>query len=156
VVQKGGTPIGLELARSAKSVGRAFGDALAEVGGSVPMWLVLTALKGQEWPAQLELARALDIESPTLTRHLDGLENAGLVTRERDPADRRAIRVALTEEGHTKHAELLQAVIAFNRRLRSGLSEDEIETLRFLLQRLNANIRKGERASGQERVISTR
>lgn len=136
-----GTPIGLQLARSAKAVGRAFNEALAEVGGSAPTWLILTTLKGGEWPAQLELARALDIEGPTLTRHLDGLEQAGLAVRRRHPTDRRAVRVELTEAGHAKHAELLEAVIAFDRRLRSGLADAEIEELGQLLGRLEANVR---------------
>ena len=135
------TPIGLELARTAKAVSRAFGDSLAEAGGSLPMWLVLTRLKGEAWPTQLELARALDIEGPTLTRHLDGLERAGLVRRTRDRADRRAISVELTEAGEAKHAELLHAVIDFNRRLRSGVGGGEIAELRRLLAKLEENVR---------------
>jgi MarR family transcriptional regulator, transcriptional regulator for hemolysin len=139
-----GTPIGLQLARTAKTVSRAFSDALAAVGGSVPTWLILTSLNGESWPAQHQLARSLGIEGPTLTRHLDGLEQAGLVTRSRDPNDRRAVRVELTDAGNARHAELLQAVIAFNRRLRSGLSEDEIEELRALLTRLEQNVTPSE------------
>ena len=135
-------PIGLQLARSAKAVSRAFSDALAEVGGSVPTWLILSRLQGQEWPAQLELARALDIEGPTLTRHVDGLEQAGLVMRTRDPTNRRAVRVELTDAGKARHAELRQAVIAFDRRLRSGLSEAELQELRGLLTRLEQNVRE--------------
>jgi MarR family transcriptional regulator for hemolysin len=134
-------PIGLHLSRTAKAVGRAFNDALAEVGGSVPTWLILTSLQGEAWRTQLELARSLDIEGPTLTRHLDGLEQAGLVVRRRDPHDRRAIQVELTDAGHRKHAELLQAVIAFNRRLRSGLSEGEAEELAALLKKLDQAVR---------------
>jgi MarR family transcriptional regulator for hemolysin len=134
-------PIGLQLARAAKAVGRAFNDALAEVGGSVPTWLILSSLKGDEWRTQLELARALDIEGPTLTRHLDGLERAGLVARRRDPADRRAVRVELTEAGHALHSQMLQAVIAFNRRLRSGVSEEDADELRRLLAKLEENVR---------------
>jgi MarR family transcriptional regulator, transcriptional regulator for hemolysin len=147
-----GTPIGLQLARTSKAVSRAFNDALAEAGGSLPMWLVLSSLEGREWPAQLELARALGIVGPTLTRHLDGLERAGLVARVRDPEDRRAVRVELTEAGRAKHAELLQAVIAFNRRLRVGFGEKDLETLRDLLERLDGNVRR----ASQERVTSSR
>src|SRR4029450_470170 len=98
-----GTPIGLQLAHSAKSVSRAFGDSLAAVGGSVPAWLILTNLMGESWPAQHQLARALRIEGPTLTRHLDGLEDAGLVARTRESSDRRTVRVELTEAGRAKH-----------------------------------------------------
>jgi MarR family transcriptional regulator for hemolysin len=133
-------PIGLRLARSAKAVSRAFADALAEVGGSLPMWLILTRLQADEWPAQLELARALGIEGPTLTRHLDGLERLGLVVRRRDPDDRRAVRVELTEAGEARHAELRTAVIAFDRRLRSGLTASELVELRAVLAKLEANV----------------
>jgi MarR family transcriptional regulator for hemolysin len=136
-----GTPIGLQLAHSAKHVGRAFNDALAEVGGSVPTWFILTNLKGDEWRTQHELARALRIEGPTLTRHLDGLEEEGLVVRRRDPHDRRAVSVELTEAGRAKHAEMLRAVQAFNRRLLAGLNDGEIDELRTLLGRLEQNVR---------------
>jgi MarR family transcriptional regulator, transcriptional regulator for hemolysin len=139
-----GTPIGLQLAHTSKSVSRAFGDALGEVGGSVPMWLILTHVIGENWPAQHQLARAMHIEGPTLTRHLDGLEDAGLIVRTREPSDRRAVRVELTEAGRAKHAELRQAVIGFNRRLTSGLSEAELEELRGLLGRLERNVRPDE------------
>lgn len=135
------TPIGLQLAHTSKRVSRAFADALADGGGSVPMWLILTTLRGGAWPAQHQLARALGIEGPTLTRHLDALEEAGLVVRTRSSGDRRAVRVELTNAGRDKHAELVQAVIGFDRRLRAGLEDREIEQLRGLLERLERNVR---------------
>lgn len=133
-------PIGAQLARASKRVSRAFGDALASAGGSVPMWLILTSLRGEPWPAQRELARSLGIEGPTLTRHLDALEAAGLVVRRPAANDRRAVQVELSEAGRRKHDDLRGAVIAFDRRLRSGLSDEEIATLGALLGRLEENI----------------
>src|SRR5919204_3638844 len=99
-------PIGFHLAHVQKAVGRAFNDALAEAGGSTPVWLVLLSIVQGKPGSQLDLARAVGIEGPTLTRHLDGLEEAGLVVRRRDPDDRRAIRVELTEAGERLFAEL--------------------------------------------------
>ena len=134
------TPIGLQLAHTSKAVSRAFSDTLAEVGGSVPTWLILTSLMGETWPAQHRLARALHIEGPTLTRHLDGLEQRGLVHRRQDPENRRAVLVELTDEGHATHARLLEVVIAFDRRLRRNLSAEETTQLGALLDRLAANV----------------
>jgi MarR family transcriptional regulator, transcriptional regulator for hemolysin len=134
------TPIGLQLAHTSKLVSRAFGDALAAVGGSIPTWLIVSRLMGEEWRAQQELARAIGIEGPTLTHHLDALEKAGLVVRTRDPHDRRAVRLELTDAGRERHAELMQAVIAFNRQLRAGLDEAEIQDLRELLGKLERNV----------------
>src|SRR5262245_66626750 len=114
------TPIGLQLAHTSKLVSRAFSDALAGAGGSIPTWLIVSRLMGEEWRAQSELARAIGIEGPTLTHHLDALEEAGLVVRTRDPNDRRAGRPELTAPGREEPAELLQAVIALNRQLCPG------------------------------------
>jgi MarR family transcriptional regulator, transcriptional regulator for hemolysin len=135
-----GPPIGLLLAATSKAVGRAFNDALAENGGSIPIWLILNALKTEPRRTQLDLARAVGIEGPTLTRHLDGLEHAGLVERQRGTADRRAVQVELTRAGHALHGRLLRAVISFNKELRTGLSGDDVETLRRLLHQLQANV----------------
>ena len=135
-----GPPIGLLLSTTSKAVGRAFNQALAVHGGSIPIWLILNALKRERLRTQLELARAVGVEGPTMTRHLDGLEQAGLVERRRDPVDRRAVQVQLTRAGHALHGRLLKAVITFNRQLRTGLSSDDIETLRRVLSQLQANV----------------
>ncbi len=135
-----GTPVGLKLAMTAKTVGAAFNATLAAEGGSTPTWLILNALRQDQWTAQLDLARALGIESPTLTRHLDNLEQSGLVARRRSEADRRAVRVELTDAGAEVHARMLTAVIAFNRRLQAGIGRDELQQLVALLDRLAENV----------------
>jgi MarR family transcriptional regulator, transcriptional regulator for hemolysin len=135
-----GPPIGLHLAATAKTVSRAFNAALADAGGSLPTWLILTSLRGEMWRTQQELARSLGIEGPTLTRHLDTLERGGLVKRRRDPGDRRAIQVELTDAGEALHNRLRQNVISFDRQLRSGLGDAELNRLRSTLRRLEQNV----------------
>jgi len=136
-----GPPVGRALALAAKSVSRAFNDALAaEEGGSAPAWLILDALVAGEPRTQTELARAVGIEGPTLTRHLDGLERAGLVERTPGSGDRRATRVELTDAGRALHGRLLARVIDFDRRLRAGLGPDELGAFVAVLGRLEANV----------------
>jgi MarR family transcriptional regulator for hemolysin len=135
-----GTPIGLRLFTASKAVRRGFDEALASAGGSIPAWLVLTNLKSTDWRSQNELAQAVGIEGPTLTRHLDALERQGLVRRSPDASDRRAVVVELTPEGHEAHARLREVVIAFDRRLRTGISQEEVDTLRGILGRLEQNV----------------
>lgn len=136
----GGTPIGLQLANTAKTVSRAFNDALAEGGGTLPIWLILTALRGEQWRTQAELARSLRIEGPTLTRHLDGMERAGLVERRRDPSNRRAVQVELTADGAELHDRLRATVLAFNERLTAGLDADDVDGIRARLEQLERNV----------------
>jgi MarR family transcriptional regulator, transcriptional regulator for hemolysin len=138
-------PIGLLLTRTAKVVSRAFDEALTEAGGSLPTWLVLVSLKGQEHGAQRELAEAVGIEGPTLTHHLNRMEADGLVTRRRDPDNRRVHRVELTDDGEAAFRHLLQTVAAFDARLRAGFSERELTELRGLLDRLRTNVAAPDR-----------
>ena len=139
-------PIGLLLTRTAKVVSRAFAEALTAAGGSLPTWLVLVSLKGQEHGAQRELAEAVGIEGPTLTHHLNRMEVDGLVTRRRDPDNRRVHRVELTDGGEAAFRRLLQTVAAFDARLRAGFSDRELTELRGLLERLPTNVAAPDRA----------
>jgi len=133
-------PIGLQVQRTAKALNRAFDQALAEAGGSLPTWLILLSLKTRRWETQRELAAAVGIEGATLTHHLEGLERHGLVERSRDPDNRRVMRVELTGEGEAAFLRLRDAALKFDRRLRAGLDEDDVDALRAALARLHANV----------------
>jgi len=134
------TPIGLHLARTARSVSRAFDDALAQAGGSVPVWLVLISLKSQQLRNQRELAEAVGIREATLTHHLNAMDEQGLITRRRDPANRRVHLVELTDAGEAAFDRLRGAAAAFDKQLRAGFSDDEVADLEALLSRLAANV----------------
>jgi MarR family transcriptional regulator, transcriptional regulator for hemolysin len=133
-------PIGLQLARAAKSVSRAFDDALAQAGGSLPVWLVLISLKSRPLGKQRELADAVGIREATLTHHLNAMDAQGLVTRRRDPANRRVHLVELTEAGEALFLRLRDAAIAFDQRLRHGLTDRDVTDLEGLLLRLERNV----------------
>lgn len=133
-------PLGLHVARVAKALNRAFDDALTEAGGSLSTWLVLVSVKGTAPAAQRELAGAIGIEGPTLTHHLNRMEADGLVTRRRDPANRRVHLVELTDAGEAAFSRLLQTVIAFDRQLRAGFRPEELTVLHGYLDRLHTNV----------------
>jgi MarR family transcriptional regulator for hemolysin len=132
-------PVGLHLTRAARVVSRAFDAALAEAGGSLPIWLVLLNLKTQSVANQRELAAAVGVREATLTHHLNAMEAEGLLTRRRDEANRRIHVVELTGAGEAAFLRLRDTALAFDQRLRQGISEEEIADLEGLLDRLVAN-----------------
>jgi MarR family transcriptional regulator, transcriptional regulator for hemolysin len=133
-------PLGLHLSRVSRAVSRAFDEVLAEAGGSLPVWLVLISLKSGQRASQRELAEAVGVQGATLTHHLNTMESAGLVTRRRDPANRRLHLVELTPAGEALFLRLREAAGAFDRQLRAGLSETEIGQLETLLAKLRENV----------------
>jgi MarR family transcriptional regulator for hemolysin len=135
------TPIGLRLATTAKGVSRAFDEALAAAGGSRPVWLILISLKARPVSSQRALAEAMGVEGATVTHHLNAMEADGLVTRERDPDNRRVHVLTLTKRGEATFERLRGAAAAFDRRLRAGIPDADLERLSSLLDRLAANVR---------------
>jgi MarR family transcriptional regulator for hemolysin len=133
-------PIGLVLTRSSRAVSRAFDERLAAAGGSLPVWLVLLALKTRPVRSQSQLAEVVGIRGATLSHHLDGMEAAGLVTRRRDPASRRTSLVELTDAGTELFGRLREAAVEHDRRLRAGLSDEDVAHLATLLERLATNV----------------
>jgi MarR family transcriptional regulator for hemolysin len=133
------TPIGLRLTQVSRAVSRAFDEALSDAGGSLPVWLVVLNLKTRTMANQRELAEAMGIREATLTHHLNAMEASGLVTRQRDPANRRVHVVALTAAGEETFARLRGAAMAFDRQIRRGITDAEAATLNDLLGRLAAN-----------------
>ncbi len=142
------TPIGLELARAARTVSRAFDDALAEAGGSLPVWLVLLNLKTRQVSSQRDLAEAVGVREATLTHHLNAMDTQGLITRTRDPANRRIHIVELTPAGEAAFLRLRDAAGTFDRRLRGGLSDADLDGLATMLGRLAANAAGGQGQGG--------
>ena len=134
------TPIGLHLAQTARLVSRAFDEALAAAGGSLPVWLVLLNIKTRQLANQRELAEAVGIREATLTHHLNAMAAEGLLTRERHPTNRRIHVVQLTEAGEAAFARLLNTALTFDQRLRHGFAEAELAGLGDLLDRLSANV----------------
>jgi MarR family transcriptional regulator for hemolysin len=134
------TPIGLVLARTARTVSRAFDEALGAAGGSLPVWLILLSLQTRQPGNQRELAHAVGIRGATLTHHLNAREAGGLVTRRRDPANRRVHHVQLTPAGEALFGQLAGAAMTFDQRLRAGLDDGDIDILERLLDRLHANV----------------
>jgi MarR family transcriptional regulator for hemolysin len=132
-------PIGLHLASAARLVSRAFDQALADAGGSLPVWLVLLNLKIRRPTNQRQLAEAVGVREATLTHHLNAMDTGGLITRRRDTANRRIHVVELTDAGEETFLRLRGAAMAFDRRLRDGITNAELASLQGLLERLARN-----------------
>jgi MarR family transcriptional regulator for hemolysin len=89
---------------------------------------------------QSELAKFLVIESPTLVRLLDAMENQGFIQRSAVEGDRRAKQLSLTEsaQGELRQVEELSQIIgAFMLR---GVDEEDLAVATRVLRRVFENI----------------
>lgn len=94
---------------------------------------VLYRLSEQDGVSQAELSRRQRVEAPTMCRMIDRLEREELVARERDPLDRRSVRVMLTAKGRSVTEERLATVRDIEERAFQALSDEERDVLHTLL-----------------------
>ncbi len=125
---------------TAKVVREWFESALAEHGGSLPMWIVLSHAAEDPPPSQRELASRMGIGGATLVRHLDRLEADGLVTRVADPHDRRVTRIALTAAGRRRQRQLAVVAARHDAEMRALLDPNDERVFRSVLERLSHHV----------------
>jgi MarR family transcriptional regulator, organic hydroperoxide resistance regulator len=114
---------------------------LAEHGLSYPQYIALMTI-GEHGPLTVgALGERMRLDSGTLSPLLKRLERAGLVDRKRDPDDERRVRVALTETGRQRLADVAHVPLTIA--ARSGLTLPELGTLRRTLEQLTATLEKG-------------
>ncbi|MBR9843832.1 MAG: MarR family transcriptional regulator [Rhodobacteraceae bacterium] len=86
------------------------------------------------------LASEMQILPSTLTALADGLEEKGLLVRERDPEDRRAWRLNLTEIGVKKRQDFLAHASEIFTEV-SGLAKSETRMISALMLKVTRNIK---------------
>jgi DNA-binding MarR family transcriptional regulator len=117
---------------------RLYGPVLSELGLTYPQYLVMLVLWEAEPQTVGALGSRLHLDSGTLTPLLKRMESAGLVTRERDPADERRVLISLTGAGR----KLRERAVHVPETLSNGLNPEGIDDLRAGVQKLVALLSK--------------
>jgi DNA-binding MarR family transcriptional regulator len=125
-----------QLGRTAK---RWFSAALAPLELKPPQVGALHQLRSGPM-SQQALGDALDIDASNLVALLNDLEDKRLITRRRDPDDRRRHIVEITETGVERLADVGVAVADVEERLLSALDDDQRAQLEELLTTIAASL----------------
>jgi DNA-binding MarR family transcriptional regulator len=141
-----------EIAETAHALRKAFDRRASGLGVTRAQWKVLFRLTRSPGLRQVELADMLDIEPITLCRIIDRLEEAGFVERTRDPSDRRAWKLQVTDSAQPLMAKLQKVGAGLVDEAFAGIEPADIEKVRSVLARVRDNVGRGapvNRASNQ-------
>ena len=128
------------LSKTGKAARGRLGERLATRRMRLWHMAVLAALADFGPHPQGVLADRLDIHVSDMARIIEELGGAGLVGRERDPADRRRVVVSLTPAGRAELDELTAEAQAVREEVLAPLSPAEREVLHGLLLRVHARL----------------
>jgi MarR family transcriptional regulator for hemolysin len=136
---------GRRLNYTARQWRRAVDDQLQPFGLSDATWLPLVYIaRGTEPMRQKDLAKVVGIESSTLVRLLDALDDAGLIARQTD-GDRRVKTLHLTPRGRQLVEQVQTTTDAIRQRILAGITEAELTTALSVFERVCAALAR-ERA----------
>ncbi len=116
--------------------------ALAPLGLHPGQELLLSILHKRGSATQVQLARILSVEPPTVAKMLGRLEAAGFTQRTADPEDSRAKRVTLTELGQQTAQRVTVVWSELSEQTEAALTPDEVEQLTSLLTRVAARLER--------------
>ena len=131
--------IGMLLGRASILKDRILDWHLESEGVTAAQFKVLIIVTQYQVDTPAELCRYLGLDSGSMTRMLDRLEQKGLVLRNRCPGDRRLVRLALTADGQRLADRLPEIGAKAMNELVGVLETEELETLEALLAKVLLN-----------------
>lgn len=108
---------------------------LADKGGKVTLAQagILFLLKEKDGRYMSEMGQVIGVDNSAMTRLVDRLERAGLVKRQIDPENRRAISILLTPAGRKEAAEALTVIKIINKEIKKDYSPAEVDAFKKIL-----------------------
>ncbi|PKP90614.1 MAG: MarR family transcriptional regulator [Alphaproteobacteria bacterium HGW-Alphaproteobacteria-16] len=132
--------LGFLIADISRLMRREFDSRARRIGVTRAQWRTLSVLARNQGSNQGTLAELLEVEPITLGRMIDRLEEAGLVERRRDPADRRAWRIHLTDAAQPLIGELRGIGEGLVEDVMTGLSQTQRDALFDSLTHIRTNL----------------
>jgi DNA-binding MarR family transcriptional regulator len=129
-----------EIAETAHALRKAFDRRASALGVTRAQWKVLFRLTRYPGLRQVELADMLDVEPITLCRIVARLEEAELVERQRDPEDRRAWRLQVTDQAKPLVERLKCLGSELVGEAFADIDRSELDQVRGVLARVRENV----------------
>jgi DNA-binding MarR family transcriptional regulator len=121
---------------------------LKPLGFGVGHLPVLIALRDGRASTQRDLARFARIEQPPMAQMLTRMERDGLIQRTPDPDDGRSSRITLTAAAEARLPDAISTLLRGNREVLQDFTDEEVQTLIDLLERLITNLDRMAKTEG--------
>ncbi|MBP1764031.1 MAG: transcriptional regulator, MarR family [Firmicutes bacterium] len=133
--------IGFFINRTQSNLHKRFLQQLKPYGVTPEQWVLFARLSEKEGISLTDLSQTSLRDKPYTTRLIDKLEDRGLVRREESQNDKRSSLIYLTKEGNELRKKILPLIAELDRWVIGAMSEKEVSTLKFLLNKLYGHIK---------------
>lgn len=123
-----------------KKISEKLNDILVEKGSTRVQWIALYYISKNRDIIQSDLAKLMNIKTPTIVRLIDRLEKESLVCRNHDKNDRRIIRLSCTSKGEALNQTLLPLGEDFSDKISDDITTEELMNFKTVLDKLVRNM----------------
>jgi DNA-binding MarR family transcriptional regulator len=105
-------------------------------------WVILAIVSTEEVINSSALASRAELTPPATSKAVSSLLTKGLLERNVDPQNRRVARINISTSGKDVYEQILPIVISINKYILEPISNDEIELLDSMLERMQQQANK--------------
>ncbi len=119
-----------------RNIDQIYSQSVEALGLTVIEWYILRALYEQDGQHASELARAVGRAATSFTPILDKLQHKDMIQRRPDPADRRAVRIYLTDKAQGYRQRVMETAEQIEKNIHSMISNVDYSTFKTVLAKL--------------------
>lgn len=113
----------------------------SQFGVSLSEWRILALLGQQQSMISTDISQRTKMDKAKVSRAVHKLDNEGYLHRERDDQDHRVSHLRLTQKGIRLYNSIIPKALEWEASLVASLSEDEIELLHRLMNKLDSQMK---------------
>lgn len=150
------TTIDHALRATWQAVAKMYNEQAAKHGSTMATAFVLLNIDFEEGTPSTALGPQMGMEPTSLSRILKTMEELKLIYREKNPEDGRSVLIKLTDYGKEKREISKQSVIAFNEKVRSELSQEQLDCFFEVTEKISQLINTGKIFDQKKQQINTK
>ena len=117
-------------------ISRLYNTEASKYGGTMAIGQILLSIDPEGTPST-KLGPKMGMESRSLVRTLQTMEDAGLIKRMPHASDKRVVRIHLTAKGKSMRDVSRNTVIKFNQAVQSRFTQKQLESFRLVMTELD-------------------
>ncbi|KAB2822892.1 MAG: MarR family transcriptional regulator, partial [Candidatus Dadabacteria bacterium] len=119
-----------------RNIDQIYSQSVESLGLTVIEWYILRALYEQDGQHASELARAVGRAATSFTPILDKLQHKDMIQRRPDPADRRAVRIYLTDKAQEYRQRVAETADQIEKSIHGMIENGDYSTFKTVLATL--------------------
>ena len=138
-----------------QAVARMYNEEAAKYGATMSTGFALLSLDKDTGSPSTTLGPKMGMEATSLSRTLKSMEDKGLITRKKNPVDRRGVLINLTKFGKEKRELSKNTVLKFNETIKEHISEEKLQHFIEVAETINNLIAEKKIFFEDDKLIQT-